>query len=140
MTGVWPVDLYGRHWPVEEVVLGVGPGWRPLIRTLMRDLRALGWDGQVHQVKEKFGELRFHVGATTSAVFDRIDEATRESRTICERCGRPGSQRAVRGWYSTECLLHHLSRKARVARFRLRYFIREAYRWLKTIGGVGTTR
>ena len=39
---------------------GVGDGWVPIVDRLITDLEAMGWRGQVRQVKEKFGGLRFY--------------------------------------------------------------------------------
>jgi hypothetical protein len=68
-----------REATLEDVCSCVGPGWHDIIRRLVMDLEALGWDGSVMQVKEKFGTLRFYIGYGSDAVFDRIDEAEAES-------------------------------------------------------------
>ena len=73
----------------------VGPGWADILARLIPDLLALGWDGSIHQVKEKYGTLRFYVGSASGAVFKRIDQAELESETTCEQCGQPGR---LRGW------------------------------------------
>jgi hypothetical protein len=82
----------------------VGPGWIPLLDRLARDLLALGWDRDLHQVKEKFGALRFYVGQRTPAMDARIEAAEEESARICETCGRPGILAAEEtGWLLTLC-------------------------------------
>lgn len=80
----------------------VGPGWADILARLVPDLLALGWDGSVLQIKEKYGTLRFYIGSASDAVFRRIDEAEKESSTVCERCGGPGRLRG-RGWVVTLC-------------------------------------
>ena len=70
----------------------VGPGWLPLLNRLAADLVALGWDRDLHQVKEKFGTLRFYVGLSTEAIDARIAEAEAESARTCETCGGPGER------------------------------------------------
>lgn len=66
----------------------VGRGWIPLLDRLARDLVRLGWDRDLHQVKEKFGSLRFYVGESTEEMDELIREAGDLSERICSRCGR----------------------------------------------------
>lgn len=104
-------NVINRPWPlfaanllkVEEVLEMVGPGWRPLVKRLVEDLFTLGWDGSLHQIKEKFGGLRFYVGAETEEMWRRIGEAEKESERTCENCGEPGTLGPGRGWWRTLC-------------------------------------
>jgi phage FluMu protein Com len=102
----------------------------PLLDRLAEDLIALGWDRVLHQVKQKFGGLRFYIGGrvvldfhggdklqsievTTrkgayEALAHRIAEAEKESLKICEECGAPGRPCRPgcdddRGWIETRC-------------------------------------
>ena len=95
-------DAFGRPYPLTYIIRAVGPGWGHLICRLIRDLFALGWNGEVHQVKEKFGGLRFYIGAGSDEIFQRIDKAEEESYQICEECGKPGKLRD-RSWIKTLC-------------------------------------
>lgn len=98
----------------EDVLDQVGPGWSSILRRLIPDLEALGWDGRVTQVKEKFGGLRFYTGAcskeTYDAIHNRISQAEAESYRTCEECGAPGGsdpkKRPV-GWIKTLCPACH---------------------------------
>lgn len=103
-------DAFGRPWDVEDIVQCVGPGWRPLVRDVIKKLFVLGWDGCVHQVKEKFGELRFYCDFPgdpyTEIAFDIVDVAGFRSRFICEECGADGKQWDD-GWIVTLCEKHH---------------------------------
>ena len=87
----------------------VGGGWLPILETLCTELTALGWEGKLRQVKEKFGQLRFY------AVFpDTWPEETRRraahaiivaewlSLQTCESCGNPGLLRGEY-WKKTRC-------------------------------------
>ena len=94
-------DAFDRVYPLDHVLMGVGPGWSKIVQRLIRDLFALGWNGSVHQIKEKFGELRLYTGGS-DAIFNRIDAATKESLKTCERCGEPGKPRGT-GWIYTRC-------------------------------------
>ena len=87
----------------------VGPGWHDILTRLINDLFELGWDGQVLQVKEKFGGLRFYVGSASNAVYERIRNAENESLEACEQCGKPGQIRDG-GWLKTLCDEHSSER------------------------------
>ena len=54
------------------------------------------------QVKEKYGELCFYMTSATDEMFKLIDQAERESKTICEDCGQPGKLRKG-SWLRTLC-------------------------------------
>lgn len=81
----------------------IGPGWNTLVRTLVDDLLALGWNRTLLQMKEKFGGLRFYIGEGSSEMFDRIHQAEGQSLEICEQCGAPGELRTDRSWLKTLC-------------------------------------
>lgn len=83
----------------------VGSGWGPLMDKLVEDITKLGWDGQIAQVKEKFGGLRFYVGHASDAIFERIAKAEKASYEICEECGMSGVLRRG-GWLKTLCEEH----------------------------------
>lgn len=94
------LDSYGRKWGHPE--RDVGKGWRPLVLRLIEDLFEMGWDGHLCQVKEKFGGLRFYIGAGSDGINDRIQEAEAESIRTCEGCGQPGKLRGE-GWIKCLC-------------------------------------
>ena len=83
-----------------------GPGWYDIIDRLLTDLFHLGWNGQVFQVKEKFGGLRFYIGEGTEEIFNRIDQAEKESLVTCEHCGEEGSAGGNGFWIKTLCPKH----------------------------------
>jgi len=96
----------GRAWDFETTFLPcVGEGWRPMVLKLYDDLVELGWNRQLYQVKEKWGGLRFYIGAATGAAHDRIEQAEEESYKTCEECGAPGRVRST-GWVKTLCDAH----------------------------------
>jgi hypothetical protein len=85
----------------------VGPGWSKLIKELTDKLFALGWDGGLSQVKEKFGTLRFYFNNNIQGIFgeiafDVVDQAEWQSGQICETCGEFGKVRG-NGWLSCRC-------------------------------------
>jgi len=63
---------YEDYWEIP-------PQWEPHIEKLIQDLIELGWDKNLHQVKVKFGGLRFYTGKTTKEITDRIARAEYES-------------------------------------------------------------
>ena len=81
-------------------------GWRDLLWQLCEDIEKLGPgdDFEVHQVKEKFGGLRFYTSGTTNEVSDRISQAESESYETCESCGtKENVTTGGKGWISTLC-------------------------------------
>lgn len=98
--------------PYELFGIECDDGWRPLLNELIEDLKKLGWDGDIHQVKEKFGGLRFYIGRGSDEIFDRIHKAENDSYKICEVCGEPGTMRNT-GWIKTLCDKHHKEREER---------------------------
>ena len=76
--------------------LACGDGWFTLIDQLCKQIQHhVKWknrDGNkmevhVHQVKEKFGGLRFYVGGADDYVHGLISMAETMSYYICEKCG-----------------------------------------------------
>jgi ribosomal protein L37AE/L43A len=97
-------DGHRRGQPFTSPLDDVGRGWYGLLKELIEDLIAAGWDRQVLQIKEKFGTLRFYVKDRRSEFQARIDVAVEQSARMCELCGKPGSLRVTTaGWYCTRC-------------------------------------
>jgi hypothetical protein len=95
---------------IDSNFFDVDKGWYPLIKELIEDLIALGWNKQTCQVKEKFGSLRFYINEGSDEVFNRITKAERDSYEICETCGEKGELRKDLGWISTLCDKHYIER------------------------------
>jgi hypothetical protein len=90
---------------LEDLQAACGKGWADIIKRLVEDLFALGWNGTVIQIKEKFGSLRFQGLKGDDAIYKRINEAENESLKTCEECGAPGGLRSG-GWLKTLCDEH----------------------------------
>lgn len=86
----------------EDVYAQVGPGWHGILAVLLADLEKLGWNGEIHQVKEKFGGLRFYIGGGSDEIYERIGKAEWDSLETCENCGAPGEPEGP-GWIRTLC-------------------------------------
>lgn len=94
----------------------IGEGWHPLVEQLITDIIKMGWDGEIFQIKEKFGGLRFYIGSAISDVHDRIHKAEEDSYVICEDCGQPGTAGVDGGfWVRTLCKEHHEERRKKIA-------------------------
>jgi hypothetical protein len=118
-------QLYDKYekWLVPGMFWGFecGDGWYDLIdRTLAK---AIDWYKENHpedleigedgftefiimQIKEKYGDLRIYIGASYDEVFDMLEDALKESITICEVCGNKGETKEKNGWYKTVCEEH----------------------------------
>ena len=114
-------------------------GWWDTVDKLCRDIETtLGPDEcaafTCHQIKEKFGTLRFYwsqhgssdshvdvfgtdcevselmssnrAGVRQAQVRQLVDAAVVASESICELCGRPGQLMCKGGWYLTRCDQH----------------------------------
>jgi len=82
----------------------VGDGWVPLVDQLFADMIALGWDRDLHQLKEKFGGLRVYIGVSSASVKERIRVAEEVAARTCDECGAPGEiLESPRGWWTCWC-------------------------------------
>ncbi|MGB0878889.1 MAG: hypothetical protein ACPGXI_17780 [Mycobacterium sp.] len=96
-------DGWGRGFRHER-------GWYRLVVDLDARLAELDPDYVVHQVKEKFGTLRFYCSpnggpdSPAAESFDAlVEEAQCASAAICERCGSPGALTKHGDWLKTLC-------------------------------------
>lgn len=94
------------RWPFPMFGIEHDSGWDELVYNLCKDLNDMGFDGDVHQIKEKLGGLRFYISGGSDAVHERISEAERESYKTCEICGKPGKVKDNRGWLKCVCDEH----------------------------------
>ncbi len=99
----WPSGAsYDWHSGCEAIKQCVGPGWGELITSLLEDIKSLGWNGHIGQVKEKFGGLRFYIGVASDEIYERVHQAEEDSYYTCELCGAPG-QEVGKHWTYTRC-------------------------------------
>lgn len=88
-----------------------GDGWFDLLWSLCTKLKELGFgvdaegNGQVSQVKSKFGSLRFYTYGATDEQWELIGDAELASETICEYCDNPSEIRNIDGWLYNMCEL-----------------------------------
>ncbi len=76
-------------------LINCGPGWYPLVVDLDQKLAYLDPEYTVHQVKQKFAELRYYFETAkdeaAEEMYDLTVAAAQASKSICEMCGKPGS-------------------------------------------------
>ena len=99
------------HIITSSAYMDIGEGWYPLVKKLIEDLLAAGWDKEICQIKEKFGGLRFYVRKSSDEINMLIRDAERASYTICERTGKPGELRRDIGWWQTLCEAEYIKTK-----------------------------
>jgi len=102
---------YNKYYPLTTDTLEVSEGWYQLIHDLFEELLKTNWDKDIHQIKEKFGGLRFYIGGATEEIFDIISKYEELSYKTCEVCGEKGEIRNDIGWWRTLCNKHYEERK-----------------------------
>ena len=90
-----------------DVVLNQVPNsWRSIVENLINDLFECGWNGEIMQIKEKFGGLRFYISEGSESIFELIDNAENYTEEICIICGEPATTIGGGGWYTHRCETH----------------------------------
>lgn len=81
----------------------VGPGWHPIVIELDQQLAAIDPNYEIHQVKEKFGGLRYYCSLETDTQGAKLIKAAETKCWVtCDQCGDPGVARSG-GWIVTRC-------------------------------------
>lgn len=86
-----------------------GDGWETLLAPILAEADRV--DATIAYSKEKYGRLRieFDSGSVdTDKLEDLIDQAEKDSATVCELCGRPGVLMDKGHWLKTLCQTHAL--------------------------------
>lgn len=83
----------------------ISTGWYGMVKNLIDELIAAGWDKQTCQVKEKFGGLRFYTNSMSDECHEIVSKYEKLSVETCEECGEPGQLRQG-GWIATLCDEH----------------------------------
>lgn len=92
-------------------------GWKDIILEADAMLSYIDPDYEIHQIKEKFGTLRYYYGSKYE--YDTIQErimqaiaawAEQKSSIVCEICGKYGSLDDSRYYIRTLCKEHKESR------------------------------
>ena len=69
--------------------LEISNGWFGLVKELIEDCIALGWDKQICQIKEKFGGLRFYYQGGDDEISGMVRMAEAWADHSCETCKGP---------------------------------------------------
>lgn len=93
----------------------VGEGWWPILEALCGNIQSyLNWKNKmqevvpqvvVHQIKEKFGGLRFYYEGGDDQISGMVRMAEAWAEHACETCGKPGKATSS-GWIKTACEEH----------------------------------
>lgn len=105
-------EIENKYGPLE-----IGKGWYEVVKPLFEFIEKYNADKksfekfteedkesgavpkiQIHQIKEKFGGLRFYTGYAPKEFDDLVEEAEDLSYEVCEECGKPGHTRKNE-WY-----------------------------------------
>ena len=82
-------------------------GWVDLVNDLEARLAETDPDHEIHQVKEKFGGLRYYTGGLSEAGHRLIEEYENKSTHTCQVCGAEGERTTTgSGWMATLCEDH----------------------------------
>jgi hypothetical protein len=95
--------------------IGVGAGWWPIIKALCGQIQHhIDWQNKkhpvvaqvvVHQIKEKFGGLRFYYEGGDDEISGMVSMAESWASHSCEDCGAPATHHTT-GWIKTVCEKH----------------------------------
>jgi len=77
----------------------VGLGWMPVVEDALKKMIAVGWDRDLHQVKQKFAGLCIYIGHNNDEIRNIIAEAKLQCYSLCEVCGKTRERKGIRtGW------------------------------------------
>jgi len=90
---------------LENAMMSVPTGWVPIVRKLCEDVEEIDVGIDVHQIKEKFGSIRFYYTTLSSRedINELIKDAQSQAKRTCQRCGEPGEDRSVNNWITVLC-------------------------------------
>jgi hypothetical protein len=105
----WQQELNAKRLKTRGWYGCIAPdGWKEIVLKADEMLAFIDPDYEIHQIKEKFGTLRYYFGTTKSGVESDIMYAVErwaESRSAstCERCGKFGELRTEDYYIVTLC-------------------------------------
>ena len=111
----YPTEIHDRVDKGMGCGSGIGKGWYDIVRELDKQIAELYPDYVVDQVKEKFGGLRYYIGAVPAdinqQIYDLIQEAEDKAATTCDVCGEPGKLGKINEWViATRCEKHGMKK------------------------------
>lgn len=88
----------------------IGNGWLRILRDLICELMAVGWNREMDYIKEKLGGLRFGTNELSEEGRKILFLYENSSFETCEECGRHGEPRHM-NWIRTLCDNHYQERE-----------------------------
>ena len=110
--GEWQRDEFEfiPQWPYELFGIECGQGWYELLKPIFVYIEEYNKNTkeeeqiQIHQIKEKWGELCVYTNFYTDELHKLIEKAEAEASVTCELCGsKENVGMAYEGWLTTEC-------------------------------------
>src|ERR1700733_9932434 len=93
--------------PILKNICQCNEGWLELIKDLILELIAAGWNKEIRQIKEKFGGLCFYANGIADEDFYIIRKYVFISHATCEICGsKDNVTLRGKGWVKTLCDKH----------------------------------
>lgn len=85
--------------------IACGQGWADLIYELSSKLEPLIDSEEMYasQIKEKYGQLRLYMSLYNEEIDALIEQATKDSKRVCEMCGDEGSICTIGHWVTVRC-------------------------------------
>lgn len=108
----YPEGLYVLEpvWSYEEFGIECGDGWKPLITPILEYIKEYNKDKpeeehiEIHQIKEKFAELRVHLNFYNDEITELIRQAEIAASQTCEICGSTHDVGlSMGGWLTIKC-------------------------------------
>ena len=88
----------------------IPPGWQGLVCLLDDELAKIAPDYVLHQVKSKFGTLRYYIDKQSVEDLEAVNDVIRKYENIadnaCEVCGQPGTRGTNKWAVTTRCEDH----------------------------------
>src|SRR5690606_25803707 len=83
---------------LEKVLEQVPTGWSSILTSGFEEMFKAGWDGEIRQIKEKFGSLRLYLQNSNEEIETIVRRMEEQTEDICCVCGEPATKHSS-GWY-----------------------------------------
>lgn len=115
----WQEELNAKRLKTKGWYGCIAPdGWKDIVLEADAMLAHIDPDYEIHQIKEKFGTLRYYYGTNheyDSIEYKIMDAITRSAESksagVCEVCGKWGETDWEQSWVTTLCEEHRNGKK-----------------------------
>lgn len=83
-------QFYEPEPTAESFFMSAPSGWWKILDGAFESMFAIGWDGRVYDIKEKYGSLRLDVSSSDDEIDVVCLMAEEDSVRTCQVCGDPG--------------------------------------------------